>query len=74
MAQVATGRNYDAVVLAVQHEIFRDILAETYLKLIGNGSAPGVLVDVKGVLQEKVRPQHTAYRPPKPPTTHSIKT
>ena len=41
---------YDAVVLAVPHRVFREKESEEYLTLLKEGDGPGVLVDVKGVL------------------------
>ncbi len=41
---------YDAVVLAVPHQAFRDRSPEAYLALLKEEGGPGVLVDVKGVL------------------------
>ncbi len=40
----------DAVVLAVPHRVFREKEPEAYLTLLKDGDAPGVLVDVNGVL------------------------
>ena len=41
---------YDAVVLAVPHRVFREKEPEAYLTLLKGEGRPGVLVDVKGVL------------------------
>ena len=41
---------YDAVVLAVPHRAFRERNPDAFLALLKDGDAPGVLVDVKGVL------------------------
>ncbi len=41
---------YDAVVLAVPHRVFREKEPEAFLTLLKDGDAPGVLMDVRGVL------------------------
>ena len=41
---------YDAVVLAVPHRVFREREPEAFLALLKDDDGPGVLVDVKGVL------------------------
>ncbi len=41
---------YDAVILAVLHQQFRDKEKEAYLALLKDEGAPGVLVDLKGAL------------------------
>jgi UDP-N-acetyl-D-galactosamine dehydrogenase len=52
---------YDAVVLAVSHDVFRQQGIETYLGLLRKDGA-GVLVDVKGVLpREAVEQAGTLY-------------
>jgi UDP-N-acetyl-D-galactosamine dehydrogenase len=41
---------YDAVILAVPHRVFREKEPEAFLTLLKDGDGPDVLVDVKGVL------------------------
>ncbi len=42
---------YDAVVLAVPHRVFREKEPEAYLTLLKDDDGPGVLVDVRGALR-----------------------
>ncbi len=42
---------YDAVVLAVPHLVFREKEPEAYLTLLKDDDGPGVLVDVRGALR-----------------------
>ncbi len=41
---------YDAVVIAVAHRVFRDTPPDRFLGLLKSDSGPGVLIDVKGIL------------------------
>jgi UDP-N-acetyl-D-glucosamine/UDP-N-acetyl-D-galactosamine dehydrogenase len=42
------NEQFDAVVLAVPHKIFRDTPAEAYIELLANHNRPAVFVDLKG--------------------------
>lgn len=42
---------YDAVVLAVAHRVFRDKGPEAYIALLQDKDKPGIIVDVKGILE-----------------------
>lgn len=44
---------YDAVVLAVAHRVFREKGLKAYLRLLRNEGGPGVMVDLKGILAWK---------------------
>jgi UDP-N-acetyl-D-galactosamine dehydrogenase len=46
------NEKYDAVILAVPHQILREQPIEAYMNLLANGDRPAVFVDVKGVLGE----------------------
>ncbi len=50
---------YDAIVLAVAHQAFKDQPIEAYIQMLKN--KPGVLVDVKGALREKVTRAKVLY-------------
>ncbi|MBI5198418.1 MAG: nucleotide sugar dehydrogenase, partial [Nitrospirae bacterium] len=49
------GNHYDAVILAVPHQVFRKKGLKMYLNLLEGGDKPGVFVDVKGILPEMAR-------------------
>lgn len=50
-----TDSQYDAVVLAVAHRVFREKGLGAYLRLLQNEGSPGVLVDVKGALPQEAK-------------------
>ena len=53
---------YDAVVLAVPHRVFREREPEAFLTLLKEGDGPGVFVDVKGVLpREAIEKARVVY-------------
>ena len=54
----SSQERYDAVVLAVPHRVFRERPAQAVAALL-NHTGPGVLVDVKGVLESFARAQAT---------------
>ncbi len=46
---------YDAVVLAVPHQIFQKRELKEYLRLLRSNGGPGVMVDVKGIFSDEAR-------------------
>ncbi|HWR20841.1 MAG TPA: nucleotide sugar dehydrogenase [Verrucomicrobiae bacterium] len=46
---------YDALILAVPHQVFRDQSVDAYLRLLNDDNGPGVMVDVKGVFRDALR-------------------
>ncbi len=54
----SSRERYDAVVLAVPHRVFRERPAQAFAALL-NHPGPGVLVDVKGVLESFAREHAT---------------
>jgi UDP-N-acetyl-D-galactosamine dehydrogenase len=52
---------YDAVVLAVSHEVFVRNPIEAYLGLLNDDGGPGILVDVKGVLPRPAASSRVLY-------------
>jgi UDP-N-acetyl-D-galactosamine dehydrogenase len=45
---------YDAIILAVPHNAFREKKLDAYLALLKNEGGPGVLVDIRGVLPKEM--------------------
>jgi len=52
---------YDAVVLAVPHDIFPQTSIQAYVDLLGEEGEPGVIVDVKNVLPKPAKDSQVHY-------------
>jgi UDP-N-acetyl-D-galactosamine dehydrogenase len=52
---------YDAIVLAVPHDAFRQKSLETYLELLEDSDGPGVIIDMKGALPKPTKPSEALY-------------
>ena len=52
---------YDAIILAVPHDAFRENSLETYFDLLDDSDGPGVIIDMKGALPKPTESSKAFY-------------